>query len=307
MDTAKLAALTTESRHPATPDLDTVPVPEMLHRMNDADLTVPEAVGAAVPDIAAAVELVASSLRRGGRLVYLGAGTSGRIGMLDAVECPPTFDTDPAQVIAIIAGGATAFTSAVEGAEDSEESGRTDVDAAAVGPLDTIVGIAASGRTPYVVGGLRQARERGAATVSVACNRGATISGFADVAVEVDTGPEVLTGSTRLKAGTAQKLVCNMISTGAMVRTGRVYENLMIDMRPTNAKLADRAERIVAEATHTDRDVAAAALTEAGGNAKVAVVMVLGGVGASDAHEVLATSDGSVRSALAHLAAIRTS
>jgi N-acetylmuramic acid 6-phosphate etherase len=221
--------------------------------------------------------------------------------MLDAVECPPTFDTDPRQVIAIMAGGSVAFTAAVEGAEDRGDLAVADIDNAEVGPRDTVVGLAASGRTPYVIAGLEHARTRGAATVSVACNAGSAVSAYADVAVEVDTGPEILTGSTRLKAGTAQKLVCNMISTAAMVRSGRVFENLMIDMRPTNAKLADRAERIVAEATHVDRDTARAALADAEGSSKVAVVSLLGGVPAQEADRALAAGGGSVRSALATL------
>ncbi|GGF93861.1 N-acetylmuramic acid 6-phosphate etherase [Rhodococcoides trifolii] len=294
----RLGELGTETRNPATRDLDTVSVLEVLQMMNAADRTVPEQVERVLPDIADAVELVARSLSGGGRLVYLGAGTSGRIGTLDAAECPPTFDTDPSRVIAIIAGGQTALTEAIEGAEDDEQRARDDVSLASVGPLDTVVGIAASGRTPYVITGLRTARTLGAATVSIACNVGSPISAEADVAIEVATGPEVLTGSTRLKAGTAQKLVCNMISTAAMVRTGRVYENLMIDVRPTNEKLVDRAERIVAEATGVEAAEARAALADASGSTKVAVVSLLAGVPASRAADALERAGGAVRKAL---------
>ena len=292
-----IGTLTTEARNPATTDLDAMSVPELLTVMNAEDARVAPAVGAALPQIAAAVELVTASLRRGGRLVYLGAGTSGRLGLLDAVECPPTFDVDPDRIVALLAGGAGAFIAAVEGAEDSAAAAAADVDAARVDARDTVVGLAASGRTPYVVAGLDRARERGAATVSVACNAGAEVSAHADVAIEVETGPEVLTGSTRLKAGTAQKLVCNMLSTAAMVRIGKVYRNLMIDMRPTNGKLADRAERIVAAAAEVDRPTAATALAAAGGRAKVATVMLLAGTDAAGAEALLAGAGGAVRAA----------
>jgi len=206
---------------------------------------------------------------------------------------------DPDRVVALLAGGTGAFVTAVEGAEDSAAAAAADVDAAGVDARDTVVGLAASGRTPYVVAGLDRARAWGAATVSVACNAGSEVSAHADVAIEVETGPEVLTGSTRLKAGTAQKLVCNMLSTAAMVRIGKVYRNLMIDMRPTNGKLADRAERIVAAAAEVDRATAAAALAAAGGRAKVATVMLLAGTDAAGAEALLAGAGGAVRAAAA--------
>jgi len=292
-----IATLTTEARNPRTTDLDAMSVAQVLRVMNDEDRTVPTAVEAALPRIEAAVDRIVSSLRRGGRLVYLGAGTSGRLGLLDAVECPPTFDTGPEQVMALLAGGLSAFTVAVEGAEDDPAGAAADVDAAGIGDRDTVVGLAASGRTPYVIAGLDRARERGAATVSVSCNPGAAASTHADVAIEVDTGPEVLTGSTRLKAGTAQKLVCNMLTTAAMVQVGKTYRNLMIDMRPTNAKLADRAERIVAAAAEVDRATAAAALTAADGRAKIATVMLLAGTTAAEAEARVEAAGGSVRRA----------
>lgn len=293
-----LSSLTTEARNPRTTDLDTMSVRELLEVMNAEDEKVPRAVHDALPDIARAVELITASLRAGGRLIYLGAGTSGRLGLLDAVECPPTFNTPPEQVLALLAGGEAAFTQAVEGAEDSAEAAVADVDDAHVGPLDTVVGLAASGRTPYVIAGLDHARASGATTVSVACNRSAACSTHADVAIEIDTGPEVLTGSTRLKAGTAQKLVCNMLSTAAMVRAGKTYRNLMVDMRPTNAKLADRAERIVAAAADVDRSAAAAALASAGGHAKTAIVMLLTGASQREAAALLRKADGVVRRAV---------
>jgi N-acetylmuramic acid 6-phosphate etherase len=274
-----------------------MPVADLLATMNDEDAAAVRAVRGALPAVASAVELVAASLRQGGRLVYLGAGTSGRIGLLDAVECPPTFGTDPAQVVTLLAGGPGAFAAAVEGAEDDPQGAVADLDALGVGPRDTVVGLAASGRTPYVVGGLKHARSLGAATVSVACNPDAPISAHADVPIEVVTGPEVLTGSTRLKAGTAQKLVCNMLSTAAMVRIGKVYGNLMVDLRPTNDKLRDRARRIVAEAAHTDLDAAERALAAADGHAKTAIIMLLTNCDAKQAAARLAGSDGDVRSA----------
>lgn len=294
-----LSNLTTEARNPRTTDLDTMSVGEILEVMNTEDQNVPRAVHEALPDIARAVELIATSLQAGGRLIYLGAGTSGRLGLLDAVECPPTFNTRPEQVRALLAGGDAAFTQAVEGAEDSAEAAVADIDGAHVGPLDTVVGLAASGRTPYVIAGLGHARALGAATVTVACNRPAECSAHADVAIEVETGAEVLTGSTRLKAGTAQKLVCNMLSTAAMVRAGKTYQNLMVDMRPTNAKLADRAERIVAAAAEVDRSAAAAALASAGGHVKTAIVMLLTGTSQWEAAALLRDADGFVRRAVA--------
>jgi len=294
-----LGDLTTEARNPRSVGLDAMDTAQVLELMNDEDQTVALAVRRALPEITEAVDLVADSLGAGGRLIYLGAGTSGRLGLLDAVECPPTFDTDPGQVTALLAGGANAFVQAVEGAEDDPVAAAADVDALEVGAHDTVVGIAASGRTPYVIGGLRRARERGAHTVALACNTGSLIGREAKVAIEVATGPEVLTGSTRLKAGTAQKMVCNMLSTAAMVRIGKTYGNFMVDMRPTNAKLVDRARRIVAAATEVDEGTAATALDAAGGRTKVAVVMLLAGVDAAAADRLLQQGAGNVSAAVA--------
>ena len=302
-DAGPLGTLPTETPSPASEALDTLSVGEALALLNAADRTVADAVADALPAIADAVTLVSAALAAGGRLVYLGAGTSGRLGLLDAVECPPTFGTDPAQVVAVMAGGDGAFGLAVEGAEDRADDAVRDLAALALTPADVVVGLAASGRTPYVVGGLDHARSVGAGTVSVACNPGALISRHADVAIEVDTGPEVLTGSTRLKAGTAQKLVCNMLTTVSMVRLGKVYRNLMVDLQPTNDKLLDRARRIVEAATGADAGAAAEALAAAGQHPKTAIVMLLAGTDVTAARSALDAADGNVREALARLAA----
>lgn len=293
-----LHALGTESPHPRTAQLDAMDVEELLGVMNAEDRRVPDAVAAQLGPVAAAVRLATRSLTSGGRLVYLGAGTSGRLGVLDAAECPPTFGTDPGQVVGLLAGGPGAMFQAVEGAEDDAALGAQDLQDLGLTAQDTVVGLAASGRTPYVVGGLDHARSVGAATVSVACNPGSEVGRHADVAIELDTGPEVLTGSTRLKAGTAQKLVLNMISTAAMVGTGKVYGNLMVDVRPSNAKLRQRAVRIVRDATGCDEATARAALADAGDHAKTAIVALLCGTDAATARDRLAQAHGFVRAAL---------
>lgn len=295
---APVSAVTTEQQNPRTRALDAMSVTELLTAMNDEDRRVPVAVAAAIPQIARAVDLAVSALGAGGRLIYLGAGTSGRLGVLDAAECPPTFGTDPGQVRGLLAGGRAAMFEAVENAEDSVAFAVADLQAIELTAADVVVGIAASGRTPYVIGGLDHAREIGAATVALAANAVAEISRHADVAIEVDNGPEVLTGSTRLKAGTSQKLVLNMISTAAMVRLGKVYGNLMVDVRPTNEKLVDRAARIVQAATGCDRSRAESALAEADGHAKTAIVSILCGIDADAARERLADAHGFVRTAV---------
>lgn len=297
-----LGGLTTETRNPRTLELDTMGVSEFLEVMNDEDAKVAGAVRAAIPQIAAAVELIAGAFRKGGRLIYLGAGTSGRLGVLDAVECPPTFGTEPEQVVGLIAGGERAFVKAVEGAEDSPTLAEEELQGLNLTADDAVVGIAASGRTPYVIGGLDYARSVGCPTVSVACNPGSAVSGHADVAIEVDNGPEVLTGSTRLKSGTSQKLILNMLSTASMVQVGKVYGNLMVDVKPTNEKLVERSQRIIATATGCDAETAAKAYEESGGHAKTAIVMILTGVGADEARERLAAAEGFVRKAIAEQA-----
>ncbi len=250
----QLDMLSTERPNPLTRNLDVMSVSDLLTVMNQQDAIVADAVAAVLPAIEAAVDSIVTARAQGGRLIYLGAGTSGRLGVLDAVECPPTFGTDPGEVIGIIAGGPGAFLNAVEGAEDDPRAAGADLDAISLNATDVVVGLAASGRTPYVIGGLDHARALGAATVAVSCNRNAAMSSHAGVAIEVETGPEILTGSTRLKAGTAQKMVCNMLSTASMVRSGKAFHNLMVDLRPTNAKLVDRANRIVAAATGVDTE-----------------------------------------------------
>ncbi|WP_431962451.1 N-acetylmuramic acid 6-phosphate etherase [Actinacidiphila sp. bgisy160] len=292
-----LSTLGTETRNERTAELDRMPVSELLTVMNAEDQTVALAVREALPDIGTAVEAITESLRRGGRLVYLGAGTSGRIGLLDAVECPPTFGTAPEQVVGLLSGGPGAFIVAVEGAEDEPARAIADLDEIGIGDRDTVVGLAASGRTPYVIGGLKHAATRGAVTISVACNRDALVSRYADIPIEVPTGPEILTGSTRLKGGTAEKMVCNMLSTASMVRLGKVYGNLMVDVRATNNKLVDRARRMVVQATGADPDVAAEALSAAGGHAKTAIVMLLTGTTAEEAARRIEQAHGDTRTA----------
>jgi N-acetylmuramic acid 6-phosphate etherase len=291
--------LGTETANPRTTGLDTMSTLDLLTVMNDEDRGVPVAVARVLPDIARAVDLVVASRQQGGRLVYLGAGTSGRIGLLDAVECPPTFGTQPEEVVGLIAGGQGAFVQAVEGAEDDPGRGVADLKVVGLRPADVVVGIAASGRTPYVIGGLAYARGVGAGTVALAGNADAPISRGVDVAIEVLTGPEALTGSTRLKAGTAQKLVCNMLSTASMVQTGKVYENLMVDVLPTNVKLIDRADRIVAAASRVELVTAQQALRAAGGQAKTAIVMLLAGCDVAAARRRLDRHRGRVRPAVA--------
>lgn len=287
-----LENLTTEARNERTMSLDEMSVAELLTVMNEEDAKVAGAVKREIPKIAEAVTAITESLRKGGRLIYMGAGTSGRIGLLDAVECPPTFGTSPDQVVGLIAGGSQAFIKAVEGAEDRAELGEADLQHLGLTPNDTVVGLAASGRTPYVIGGLEYAKRIGASTVSISCNKNAVISSKADIAIEIENGPEVLTGSTRLKAGTSQKLVCNMLSTASMIGLGKVYGNLMVDVQPTNEKLADRAKRIVMEATACEAQTAANALNLAEGKPKPAILMILTGCTYAEALEKLEQSRG---------------
>ncbi len=289
----------TEQRNPLSQNLDALSALDMARLINRLDADVPLAVAECLPQIARVIERVSDVLASGGRLFYLGAGTSGRLAVLDAVELVPTFGIDPTQVVGLIAGGTEAMMRSVEGAEDNAEQGQRDLAAHDFSPRDALIGVAASGRTPYVAGGLGWARELGAFTAAVACNPGSLVGEIAEVAVEVVVGPEVLTGSTRLRAGTAQKLVLNTISTGVMVRQGKVYENLMIDVQPTNAKLRDRAVRIVATVTGESEEGARSLLDGADGQVKTAVVMGLAGVGAGEAQARLAASGGRVREAIA--------
>lgn len=293
-----LSKMTTETRNPATLELDCMTPLEIATVMNREDRRVPLAIEPALPQIAQAIELAEGALGAGGRLFYIGAGTSGRLGVLDASECPPTFGVGPDTVIGLIAGGEAALRNPIEGAEDSREMGESDLRAQDLNARDVVVGIAASGRTPYVLGGLAYAREVGCQTVAIACNKGSAIGAAADVAIEVEVGPEVLTGSTRLKSGTAQKMIVNMISTGAMVRTGKAYQNLMVNVVQSNAKLHTRAENIVIEATGVDRAAARAAIDGAGGSVKLAITMLLTGTGREQAEQLLERAGGHVRKAV---------
>ena len=288
----------TEARNERSRDWDLLPVLEQARLMNDEDRHVAEAVAATFPHIAAAVSRIAEALRRGGRLVYVGAGTSGRLAMLDAVECPPTFGTSPEQVQAVIAGGPKALTEAVEGAEDDPAAGAREMDARAVGATDVVVGIAASGETPFVLGAVQRARQRGAGTIAVSCTPRSSLESACELAIVPLVGPEVIAGSTRLKAGTAQKLVLNMLSTLAMVQLGRVYGNLMVYVTATNAKLRRRAARIVTAATGATENAAMDALARVQGRVPVAIVMLVRRLSAQEAETRLRRAGGSVRRAL---------
>lgn len=278
--------------------LDSLGTEEILRLMNEEDRRVAPAVEREIPRIARAVEIIAAALGRGGRLFYVGAGTSGRLGVVDAAECPPTFGVSPEMVQAVIAGGLQAVAGAVEAAEDDEEAGRREIAGRDVSSRDVVVGISASGSTPYTVAAVREARDRGAATIALCCVPGSPLARVAGLAICPVVGPEVLAGSTRLKAGTAQKMVLNMLSTAAMIRLGKVYRNFMIDLRPTNRKLWERACHIVSRVAGVSPEVAERGLREAGGEARVAVVMLLGGMDAAEARMRLSQGGNSVRGAL---------
>lgn len=288
----------TEESNPRTARLDQLSALEIVTAMNDEDATVAAAVRRALPAIAQAVEAIVGRLRAGGRLIYVGAGTSGRLGVLDAVECVPTFSVDPGLVVGVIAGGEIALTEAVEGAEDRYEDGQRDLEAVGAGARDAIVGIAASGRTPYVLGALDYANTLGALTVAISCNSPAPMLDRAQIGIPVVVGPEVLTGSTRLKAGTAQKMVLNMLSTAVMVRLGKVYGNLMVDVKVTNQKLAERARRIVSRVAGVDDAEAARLLFLTGDEVKPAIVMARRGVSPDEARALLRAADGVLRAVI---------
>ena len=293
-----LDKLTTEQRNAATLHIDELSIPDMLRTIHEEDKNIIGAVESALPMIARAVEIIAVRLKKGGRLFYLGAGTSGRLGILDAVECPPTFGTDPSLVQGVIAGGTDAVFHAQEGAEDSLTQAQEDLQVRGFCAADVLCGVAASGRTPYVIGGLGYARSLKAATIAVACTPDSPIAALADIAITAVTGPEVITGSTRLKAGTAQKIILNMLSTGTMIRLGKVYGNLMVDVKVSNDKLKERARRIVMEATGKNLREAEEALTKAAGSAKLAVFMLLANLSAEEARVQLANADGYIERAL---------
>jgi N-acetylmuramic acid 6-phosphate etherase len=295
----EFARLATEQRNPRTFDLDMLSVPDLLARISAEDRTVPDAVAREIPYIAKAVELVVATFREGGRLIYVGAGTSGRLGVLDASECPPTFGSDPDIVQGVIAGGPTALVRAVEGAEDRADEGERAVADLVADGRDTVIGIAASRRTPFVVAALAEARRRGSRTAYVTCTPREEFTLDVDVAICPVVGPEVLMGSTRMKAGTAQKLVLNMITTAAFVRTGKVYENMMVDLTATSRKLVERSKRTVGIVTGADPDSAARAIADAGGSVKTAIVMLKLGCPRAEAERRLADAGGFVRAALA--------
>jgi N-acetylmuramic acid 6-phosphate etherase len=295
----------TEERNPATLEIDRLPVLEVLRLINQEDSRVPRAVGSQIPRIAQAVEQITARMERGGRMIYIGAGTSGRIGVLDASEIPPTYGASPDLVVAVIAGGDESIRHSLEGVEDDTEDGARTVNDLQVSEHDTVIGLAASGRTPYVLGGMAAARDRGALTISIACNSPSPMEELADISIAPLVGPEVITGSTRMKAGTAQKLILNMISTAVMVRLGKTYSNLMVDVQTTNTKLHQRARRIVAQACEVNNSAAEEALAAAeealaasGGEVKTAIVALKAGITPDEARTRLAKSGGNVRAAL---------
>lgn len=296
---AQLQTLTTEKRNPRTMGIDTAPLDEVLRLLHEEDQRAVDAVTPELPYVAQAVEIVEDAFRNGGRLFYAGAGTSGRLGVLDAAECPPTFGTPPELVQGLIAGGREAMFEAQEGAEDYESNGADAIDAAGVTERDVVCGIAASRRTPYVVGAVARAREIGARTLFVTCNPRSQFTLDVDVAICPDVGPEPIMGSTRMKSGTATKLVLNMISTATMIRLGKVYENMMVDLQMTNLKLVERSKKIVMTVTSVDYETAGSTLEAAGGHVKTALVMLLADADAEAARERIERAGGFVRHAIA--------
>lgn len=295
---AALSHLVSEGRNPDTMDIDLLSSKEIVERLNQQDKQVPLAVEAVLPQIAQAVDKITAAFKQGGRLIYLGAGTSGRLGVLDASECPPTFGVSDQMVIGLIAGGKEAMFTAQEGAEDNATLGEHDLQQIDFSSKDVLVGIAASGRTPYVIGALEYANDLGATTIALSCNPDSPIAEIAQIAISPVVGPEALTGSTRLKSGTAQKLVLNMLTTASMIRLGKSYQNLMVDVRATNRKLIARAVRIVMQATDCQREEAEALLKESHNNAKLAILMHLTGMNYEQATAKLSQSDGFLRRAM---------
>ena len=295
--------IATEEKNSNTEKIDTLTTLEMVRLINEEDKKVAVAVEAELEHIAAAIDIIAAQLRMGGRLIYSGCGTSGRLGVLDAAECPPTYSTDPNRVVGLIAGGKEAMFSAVEGAEDSEQLGAEDLKKIGFGSRDVLVGIAASGRTPYVIGAMKYARSCGAHVFGVTCSPGSEIEREAEIAITPTPGPEVVTGSTRMKSGTAQKMVLNMLSTGAMIKLGKVYGNLMVDVKPSNEKLIHRCQRIVSEAAHVSEEEATAVLEKCDYRPKTAIVMLLRKVGAEEAKELLERNEGKVSAAIGEVSA----
>ncbi|RWX56275.1 N-acetylmuramic acid 6-phosphate etherase [Photobacterium chitinilyticum] len=292
-----LSKMVTESRNTASQHIDTLSTMEMLKVINDEDKKVALAVEQALPEIARAVDAIAVAFRQGGRLIYSGAGTSGRLGILDASECPPTYGSKPEQVVGLIAGGHKAILKAVENAEDNQTLGADDLKALNFNQHDVLVGIAASGRTPYVLGAMSYAKSVGATVACISCNPQSAMTEVADISITPVVGPEVVTGSSRMKAGTAQKLVLNMLTTGAMIRTGKVYGNLMVDVEATNAKLVERQKNIVVAATECSSEDAESALAACNGHCKTAIVMILANLTADEARTLLEQNQGFIRQA----------
>ncbi|MER8863768.1 N-acetylmuramic acid 6-phosphate etherase [Mesorhizobium sp. M0751] len=295
---SELERLVSEDRNPKTMDIDLLPTLEVLRKINDEDKGVAAAVEKVIPDIAAAVDRIVSAFQKGARLVYMGAGTSGRLGVLDASECPPTFGVPEDMVVGLIAGGVDALVHSAEGAEDDPKQGIKALQDIKLTAGDVVVGIAVSGRTPYVIGGLTYAKQVGATTVALSCNPRSTIAGIADIAISPVVGPEVLTGSTRLKSGTAQKLVLNMLSTASMIRIGKSYQNLMVDLNPSNKKLVARAVRIVMQTTGCAAQQARQALDQTGNDVKLAILVTITGMGVEEARKALANAGGFLRKAI---------
>ncbi|WP_305814659.1 N-acetylmuramic acid 6-phosphate etherase [Photobacterium leiognathi] len=293
-----LTQLVTESRNIASQNIDMLSTVEMLQVINNEDKKVALAVEQVLPEIAQVVDAIAIAFQQGGRLIYAGAGTSGRLGILDASECPPTYGSKPEQVVGLIAGGHQAILKAVENAEDNREMGVQDLIDLNFTEKDVLVGIAASGRTPYVVGAMEYAKSQNAMVACINCNPHSPMAALADVAITPVVGAEVVTGSSRMKAGTAQKLVLNMLTTGAMIRVGKVYGNLMVDVEATNAKLVERQKNIVMQATECSREEAEQALTQCNGHCKTAIVMILAGVDAQTAADLLEKNNGFTRQAI---------
>ncbi|MFC7785097.1 MULTISPECIES: N-acetylmuramic acid 6-phosphate etherase [unclassified Rossellomorea] len=292
-----LHKILTETRNPQTLNIDTLSTEKILERINEEDQTVAYAVEKTIPVVSRVVDSIVARLKNGGRLLYVGAGTSGRLGILDASECPPTFSTNPGQVIGIIAGGERAIQFPLEGAEDDEEGGRNEIAIREVGANDVVVGIAASGRTPYTIGALKEAKSRGAVTASVVCSPQSPMCDVADHSIVAEVGPEVVTGSTRMKAGTAQKLILNMLTTASMIKLGKVYSNLMVDVMPSNAKLKVRARNIIMEAADVSEQEATEAL-ETFGSVKPAILSLLTGLEEKEVYDLLTLHNGHLRSAM---------
>ena len=297
---SELEHLISEERNPNTMEIDLLPTTEILRTMNREDSSVPDAVGKVIPEIARAVDRIVNAFGQGGRLIYLGAGTSGRLGVLDAAECPPTFSVPGDVVVGLIAGGADALVRAIEGAEDDAEGALAALQGIGLTEKDVVVGVAASGRTPYVMGGLTHAKALGATTVALSCNQDSAIARIADIAILPVVGPEVLAGSTRLKSGTAQKLVLNMLTTASMIRLGKCYQNLMVDLHPTNMKLIARAARIVMLATGCAVEQAQEALKRTDNDVKLAILMTVTGMPLEEAKLALRRAGGFLRKAIAH-------